>query len=374
MGVIRILLALIVAGDHFAVINLQRAGLTRDGIQQWVYMSAGYAVMFFYVISGFLISYALSNKYTSSETGITDFFKSRIIRIFSLYWPLLLINSIFFGLKDNGWNPRDIFINIFLLGGDWVLAFQAYPNEKTPFLPSLGQAWSVSAELTFYLLAPFVLRSLPATVSLMVFSLVTRITLEHIYGGFHQAWDYHFFPSALWFFLMGHLSRKIYDGGFLRFRGSSVILLISSLLMLAGTRHTGGFVSPFFYSSIICFALALPGIFEATKNNKIMNFLGDMSYPFYLIHMMVLWQFAPVASEVSGASGIDLITMAKAGTPLPIVVSMFVAAVFLVSIATHYLIERPCSTGFKKILGLLWPINKFETNSGAANPGKMVPP
>lgn len=200
MGLIRILLAFIVAGDHFTIINLQRAGLTQDGIQQWVYMSGGYAVMFFYVISGFLISYALSNKYTSSETGTADFFKSRGLRIFALYWPLLLINFIFFGLKGDGWNPRDIFINIFLLGGDWVLAFQAYPNEKTPFLPSLGQAWSVSAELTFYLLAPFVLRSLPTTVLLMVFSLVTRIVLEHVFGGFHQAWDYHFFSIGLFGF------------------------------------------------------------------------------------------------------------------------------------------------------------------------------
>lgn len=94
-----------------------------------------------------------------------------------------------------------------------------------------------------------------------------------------------------------------------------------------------------------------------------MNFLGDMSYPFYLIHMMVLWQFAPVASEVSGASGIDLITMAKAGTPLPVVVSVFVSSVFCISIATHYLIERPCAKGFKRLLDLLWLMYKHETKT-----------
>lgn len=63
MGLVRILLAFIVAGDHFTVINLGRAGLSHAGVTQWIYMDAGFAVMFFYVISGFLISYALSNKY-----------------------------------------------------------------------------------------------------------------------------------------------------------------------------------------------------------------------------------------------------------------------------------------------------------------------
>ena len=63
MGLIRLLLALVVAGDHFTVVTLLRAGITKDGIQQWVYLNAGFAVMYFYVISGFLISYALSNKY-----------------------------------------------------------------------------------------------------------------------------------------------------------------------------------------------------------------------------------------------------------------------------------------------------------------------
>lgn len=119
MGLIRLLLALVVVGDHFTVVTLLSTGITKDGIQQWVYMNAGFAVMFFYVISGFLISYALSNKYAGG--GVADFYKSRLVRIFSLYWPLLLIGLIFLSGKHD-WSMRDIFINIFLVGGDWVLA------------------------------------------------------------------------------------------------------------------------------------------------------------------------------------------------------------------------------------------------------------
>lgn len=55
MGIVRLLLAFIVAGDHFTVHVLLKPGITRDGIQQWVYMNMGFAVTFFYVSSGFLI-------------------------------------------------------------------------------------------------------------------------------------------------------------------------------------------------------------------------------------------------------------------------------------------------------------------------------
>jgi peptidoglycan/LPS O-acetylase OafA/YrhL len=343
MGLIRLFLALVVAGDHFTVLTLLRPGITKDGIQQWIYMNAGFAVMFFYVISGFLISYALSNKYHYSTAGTIDFFKSRAVRIFSLYWPLFLICLFFWGGKGE-WSLRDIFVNVFLIGGDWLLAFQAYPIEKTPFLPSLGQVWSVSAELTFYLLAPFVLRSLPATVSLVVFSLATRIALEQVFD-FHQAWNYHFFPSAIWFFLVGHLSREIHERGLIRVRGSSWILLVASMALLTGTRH-GGFVSVWFYASVICFALSLPGIFHATKDSKVLNFLGDLSYPIYLIHMMVLWHFVP-----SGTFGF-LDSLARSGTPLPLIVILFMVIVFVIGVLTHFLIERPCVSGFNKLLRL----------------------
>lgn len=344
MGIIRILLALIVAGDHFTVHVLLKPGLTNDGIQQWIYMNAGFAVMFFYVISGFLISYALSNKYQDGWWGTLRFFRGRVARIFSLYWPLLLVSLIFLDGHAAPWSARDILVNIFLLGGDWVLAFQGYPNEMSPFPHSLLQAWTLSAELTFYFLAPFVLRSFTATIALVVFSLVTRISLEHVFD-FHQAWNYHFFPSALWFFLIGHLSRKIYSMGFTKSAKTSVILFIASLILIMGTRH-GGFVSIWFYSSIICFALALPGIFEATKNDKVMNFMGDLSYPVYLIHLMLLWQFAPV-----GSIGY-LFEMAKRGTPFPLVICAFLVVVLLVSIASHFLIERPCAQGLRKLFRL----------------------
>ena len=75
-----------------------------------------------------------------------------------------------------------------------------------------------------------------------------------------------------------------------------------------------------------------------------MNFVGDLSYPIYLIHMMVLWHFAP-----SGAISF-LDSLARSGTPLPLVIAIFLAIVFVLAVLTHFLVERPCVTGLNKVL------------------------
>ena len=53
--------------------------------------NAGYAVMFFYVISGFLITYTLTQNYRWDWPGIAAFYSNRFIRIFSLYWAMAIL-------------------------------------------------------------------------------------------------------------------------------------------------------------------------------------------------------------------------------------------------------------------------------------------
>ena len=51
------------------------------------------------------------------------------------------------------------------------------------------------------------------------------------------------------------------------------------------------FDTPRFWVSVLLFSVAVPGLFEATKNVRWMNALGDLSYPVYLVHTMVLILF-----------------------------------------------------------------------------------
>jgi peptidoglycan/LPS O-acetylase OafA/YrhL len=82
--------------------------------------------MFFYVVSGFLITYTLTRNYDPDLRGTFKFYKNRFIRIFSLYWPLVVLTFLVFGWACDRFlsaSLPDKLTGILLLGIDWRVAF-----------------------------------------------------------------------------------------------------------------------------------------------------------------------------------------------------------------------------------------------------------
>ena len=174
MGLVRLFLAWVVAADHWRVIELSPLSIQVDDTVKFGF-NAGYAVLFFYVISGFLITYALSQKYGDDTRG---FYKNRFIRIFSLYWPVVVVVLLVFEgsraafVAGTLW---DKLTGVFLLGADWNIAFATYPTPHFgATIRFLEQAWTLGAELTFYLMAPLLMRSWKFGAVLLVASLGVR--------------------------------------------------------------------------------------------------------------------------------------------------------------------------------------------------------
>jgi peptidoglycan/LPS O-acetylase OafA/YrhL len=112
------------------------------------------------------------------------------------------------------------------------------------------------------------------------------------------------------------------------------------------------------YGSCACFALSLPGIFAATKDNRFSNYLGDLTYPVYLTHTATLsalfWPWA-----IAGGFGNHLIEISK-HISVPVHASLFLLMVVLpialaVAVVVHHLVERPLRAGFDRILDLARP-------------------
>lgn len=335
MGLIRLFLALVVAGDHFTDNVIAREGLTEHhGIDQWIWMNGSFSVMFFYVISGFLISYVLERRYNYKNSTLA-FYKSRFTRIFSLYWPVLIfvITTAPF-LWESSWIDR--FISLFIIGGDWTMAFHSYPKAYCPFPATISQTWSIATELSFYMIAPFLLRLPKIMLLCFIGSLGLRLVFEWNFG-FHQAWDYHFPITALWFFLLGHLTQTIQM--FRENKYIGVILLILSGIFIKLTMTDGSMISKYFYLSIICFALSLPWVFNTTKNNKIMNFLGNLSYPIYLIHVLV------ISFLYKNSSSWLIVKTPYFGVMQTMV--MFLGLISVIALFLHYSIEKYISEQFR---------------------------
>src|SRR5262245_3695789 len=175
MGLFRLFLALVVAADHW-----RNFALNSPPIDDYFKLgfNAGYAVFFFYAISGFLITYTLSRNYDRSADGTLEFYRKRFIRIFSLYWPLVIVA---FLIVPYAWTrfvsaePLDVFTQIFLIGMDWSIPFSSYPAPHTAAaVNGIGQAWTLGAELVFYLMAPWLMRSWKVSAVLLVPSLAIR--------------------------------------------------------------------------------------------------------------------------------------------------------------------------------------------------------
>jgi peptidoglycan/LPS O-acetylase OafA/YrhL len=212
VGIIRIFLALVVAYDHLNVWVLAPAGLHLSGHPK-LGMSGPTAVMFFYVISGYLISLVLSTQYGPTSEGTRHFYAARFIRIFSLYWPLyaMVMTLNIWRARETIAGPLDVVTGVTLLGSDWSIAFLSYPNLHFQALPSaLAVAWTLGAELAFYLLAPFLLRSTPASAIVLVLSFAVRVAIAQLIG-FSNSWSYMFFPGTICFFLLGHFARLAYE-------------------------------------------------------------------------------------------------------------------------------------------------------------------
>lgn len=111
--------------------------------------------------------------------------------------------------------------NIFLFGQDWVmfsaikdghLVFSENFQNSEVFLDSsllVPQAWTLGVELSFYLLAPFIISSRKAIYILIIYSLGLRLVLIKIGIGMNDPWNYRFFPTELALFLVGVLSHQI---------------------------------------------------------------------------------------------------------------------------------------------------------------------
>jgi peptidoglycan/LPS O-acetylase OafA/YrhL len=367
LGAIRLFLACGVLFWHMWFGVLTHLGLTATA-SWWLNIIGGRAVIFFYVVSGFLISYALHEKYPSTAIGTLAFYRSRFLRIFPLWWAMLAICLV---INIPPWpgphSPWVLAPAVLLLGTDWIVPFWSYPEQYWGTFPQgLGIGWTLGAELTFYLIAPYVLRSWKLALALFALSAATRAGVAltvPISAGTYVIWSYFFFPATLMFFLLGHFANMLRQSLPLRNTISIATLALALFLSWIEPRvPVDRFAS---YASCVCFAAALPGIFAATKDSRILNFLGDLTYPLYLTHPLTIaalfwpWEFlSPLRQLLIQCA--DSFGSSAAGGIFLIVAVFFIA--MPVAAVAHFAIERPARSlatwviSYRPSSVLSWPL------------------
>lgn len=305
MGILRLLFALSVLIAHsgkFFNYNIANPGI---------------AVPSFFIISGFYMTLILDKKYVNKNSG--KFLSNRFLRIFPLYWLtliavviLILLKYIFhIGTDDNAivhyikfasHEPPLIFVlsvinfiirNITLIfTSDYV-----FKSDNTPGYLLIQQAWTLQAELLFYLIAPFLIKLSKKIFLIFIllyififFGIVNRLNLIP-----DTTLTYLFFSNLI-YFLLGIISYKfLFKKVEIKKNNSGLLLIIFLAFLLYLLFYNSiPFSLPFNFLYIpnilyyLSFIIALPYIFIFTSVNLIDGFIGELSYPVYITHFLII--------------------------------------------------------------------------------------
>lgn len=126
-------------------------------------------VNFFFVLSGFLITFLLiEEKKFKGRINIPNFWIRRILRIWPLYFACIFVGFIVFpylksmmgGVPNETANP--LYYLTFISNFDYINNSYLYPETQgMPDAPILGVLWSVAIEEQFYLVWPILLGFIP---------------------------------------------------------------------------------------------------------------------------------------------------------------------------------------------------------------------
>ncbi len=317
MGILRFILAVSVVLFH------------SSPILGFGFVGGQTAVQAFYIISGFYMTLILKEKYIGVNKSYKLFITNRFLRLYPIYWIVFVITIIYalvimaysestnYGILSNYMKYYNsmgvgslvflIFTNSFLFLQD-VLFFLGLDtstgqfffttdfHQTNPYVNMfliVPQAWTIGMEITFYLIAPFlVTKNLKIISALILASLLLRLVLRH-YGLVNDPWSYRFFPTELLFFMLGtvayHAYLKIKD---LKIQPLYLKIIFGGLLALtlffSFIQVPASLFALKHPSYLVVFFVCLPFVFLLSKKWKRDSRIGDLSYPIYISHILLL--------------------------------------------------------------------------------------
>lgn len=258
-----------------------------------------YGVDIFFVLSGFLISRGLFFQIKSGEINngqmLKNFFFKRCLRIFPVYYTLLLFLYLTKGIIGN--NFRENILWYVFYGANYLNYFQ------NKWFGALAHLWSLSVEEQFYVFFPILLLFIFRKRILLLLAIF--IIVGTLYPFFVIGNSGILTLSCINAFGIGGLLAyvEIYKNSFVfSFYKYSLFLSIPILLLLI--VHNLYNTIPFFPERLAISIIAIfimtqclikPNSFGVNKilGNSFLNFIGIISYGIYLYHNIVpkYWNF-----------------------------------------------------------------------------------
>lgn len=344
MGLLRTLLALSVLNAHLS----HGLPILRDG---------RLAVELFFLISGFYMHMVWQDKYSSLP--VRNFYISRALRIYPIYFVVLVLTLAlaYCGLLTGHGPVQLIALRAFPLNtmGDVIVLFPqlvifgsealtliyreaggdiafGYAEHFAKYMSSspniinyifIPQGWSLSLELMFYLLVPFVIRRIKWMVAFFALSMILRIGMA-ICDLNYAPWNFHFFPLELAFFLAGAMSHSIHQRLNVALRVDTKRWLkysycaIFFALVIFFPQFQATYGEAAYWLTYAIAIVALPILFGLTKSSKFDRNVGELSYPIYAVHYLMIFAAAALGIASNSQFAFVLVTTLLSGVMLKV--------------------------------------------------------
>ena len=290
-----------------------------------------FAVEAFFVISGYLMSYLLSESNTYSSKR--NFYLNRALRLMPMYYLVIVVSFPMYYLahkylqENNQFAayesmPPSIlllvsFLNVSLVGQDQLMFLSLngkslewggnYTLSDVELYRGLlvPQSWTLGLEIVFYIVIPFLIHRKKLMLFLVFCSLGLRLYFLKIGIGLLDPWVYRFFPTELLFFLLGVIAHQNWAPRLTKIpvslRNKTSKLLLSALIiyfLAFPYLEKYANVRPILLFALILFSL--PFLFEFQRKNRLDNLLGQLSYPIYLWHLLVITFIGGAVEKLHG--------------------------------------------------------------------------
>lgn len=283
-----------------------------DHVKQ--YINHGYlAVDFFFMLSGYVMAHAYDDRW--DRMTIKDFFKRRLIRLHPMIIFGMTVGAVCYYFGESEVFPKIAETNVWTFLLILLIGYTLIPvppsmdirgwNEMHPLN---GPAWSLFFEYIANLLHALILRRLPKIIlSILVFlagAALVHYAVTSKTGDIIGGWSLEpeqlrvGFTRLLFPYMAGMLLRRA-----IKVAGSKSTFLVSSLLLVVflSIPRIGGYDKLWLnglYDSLtvilvfpIIIYLGAIGEIKGKATEKLCTFLGDISYPVYIIHYPIAYVF-----------------------------------------------------------------------------------
>ena len=261
-----------------------------------------YAVILFFVLSGFLITFLLvKEKEKKGRVNLRNFYIRRILRTWPLYYLVLIIGALLLALMP-GLIGQGVKHNLFIT----LLAYGVLiPNIASYFgyAPDLiNILWSVGAEEQFYAFWPLLVNNAKKLMDRIVWFLIAYLALKYFLAWLQFPYKAYRLMNYMPFDCMaiGGIAACLYH------RRSAVLAIIYHPAMQLSAWIffiVSVFYKPLHISFIgmlntdlhaLVYAIIILNVSTNAKTlvsleNRVLDFLGKISYGIYGYHFIVLF-------------------------------------------------------------------------------------